>query len=109
MKAQAVALDQPCHSAYEKFIEITNHLRGEVLSAGTHSDVEAYLEEDGRELLRLLLQEHLASRGSGRVGEAVCGADGVVRGDVSPNPRKFRHAKSIAYTGYHQESSVNIR
>lgn len=79
MKTQAVAFDQPCHSAYEKFIEITNHLQGEVLSAGTHSDVEAYLEEDGRELLRLLLQEHLASRGSGRVGEAVCGADGVVR------------------------------
>jgi hypothetical protein len=79
MKAQAVAFDQPCHSAYEKFIEITNHLQGEVLSAGTHSDVEAYLEEDGRELLRLLLQEQLASRGSGRVGEAVCGADGVVR------------------------------
>jgi len=71
--------DQPCHSAYEKFIEITNHLRGEVLSAGTHSDVEAYLEEDGRELLRLLLQEHVASRGSGRVGEADGGADGVVR------------------------------
>ena len=79
MKTQAVAFDQPCHSAYEKFIEITNHLQGEVLSAGTHSDVEAYLEEDGRELLRLLLQEHLASRGSGRVGEAVCGEDGVVR------------------------------
>ena len=79
MKAQAVAFDQPCHPAYEKFIEITDHLRGEVLSAGTHSDVETYLEEDGRELLRLLLQEHLASRGSGRVGEAVCGADGVVR------------------------------
>jgi hypothetical protein len=79
MKAQAVALDQPCHSAYEKFIEITNHLRGEALSAETHSEVEAYLEEDGRELLRLLLQEQLTNRGSGRVGEAVCGADGVVR------------------------------
>ena len=79
MKAQAVAFDQPCHSAYEKFIEITDHLRGKALSAGTHSEVEAYLEEDGRELLRLLLQEHLASRGSGRVGEAVCGVDGVVR------------------------------
>jgi len=73
-----VALDQPCHSAYEKFIEITNPLRGEALSAETPSEVEAYLEEDGRELRRRR-QEHLASRGSGRVGEAVCGADGVVR------------------------------
>ena len=49
------------------------------MSTGTHSEVEAYLEEEGGELLRLLLQEQWASRGSGRVGDAVCGADGVVR------------------------------
>jgi hypothetical protein len=112
MKAQAVAFDQPCHSAYEKFIEITNHLQGEVLSAGTHSEVEAYLEEDGRELLRLLLQEHLASRGSGRVGEAVCGADGVVR------PHKRDHLErsyqsvfgrvQVERTGYGQRGVASL-
>ena len=58
MKAQAVAIDQPYHSVYEKFIEITNSLRGAALSAGTPSGVETYLEEDGRELRRSLLQEH---------------------------------------------------
>ena len=30
----------------------------------THSDIEAYLETDGRELLRLLLQDHLDNPGS---------------------------------------------
>ncbi len=112
MKAQAVAFDQPCHSAYEKFIEITNHLRGKALSAETHSGVEAYLEEDGRELLRLLLQEHLASRGSGRVGEAVCGADGVVR------PHKRDHLErsyqsvfggvQVERTGYGQRGVASL-
>jgi hypothetical protein len=99
-------------SAYEKFIETTNHLRGEALSAGTHSEVEAYLEEDGRELLRLLLQEHLASRGSGWVGEAVCGADGVVR------PHKRDHLErgyqsvfgrvQVERTGYGQRGVASL-
>jgi len=79
MEAQVVTIDQPFHSAYEKFIEITPHLSGEALAGKTHSAIEASLETDGRELLRLLLQDHWDHRGSGRVGEAVCGADGVVR------------------------------
>ena len=79
MEAQAKSIDQFFHCAYEKFIEITTRLGGEGFSDKTHSEVEAYLESDGRELLRLLLQEHLDSRGSGRVEDTVCGADGVVR------------------------------
>lgn len=79
METQTQSIDQFFHCAYEKFIEITNRLGGEGFSDKTHSEVEAYLECDGRELLRLLLQEHLDTRGSGRVGETVCGADGIVR------------------------------
>ena len=79
MEAQVVTIDQPFHSADEKFIEITSHLSGEMSCDKTHSEIEASLETDGRELLRLLLQDHLDNRGSGRVGEAVGGADGVVR------------------------------
>ena len=48
-------VDQPFHSAYEKFIEITDHLSSE-MAATRHSAIEASLETDGRELLRLLLQ-----------------------------------------------------
>ena len=79
MEAQVVTIDQPFHSAYEKFIAITDHLSTEMVGDKTHSDIEAYLETDGRELLRLLLQDHLDNQGSGRVGNAVCGSDGVVR------------------------------
>ena len=56
MKAQAFTIDQPFHGAYEKFIEMTTHLSAMSKGDETHSDIEAYLETDGRELLRLLLQ-----------------------------------------------------
>src|SRR5713226_4589833 len=79
MEAQVVTIDQPFHSAYEKFIAITDHLSTEMAGDKTHSAIEAYLETAGRELLRLLLQDHLDNQGSGRIGEAVCGSDGVVR------------------------------
>jgi len=79
MEAQVVALDQPLHSAYEKFIEITDPLSAETSCDKPHSEIEAYLETAGRALRRLLLQDHLDNQGSGRIGEAVCGSDGVVR------------------------------
>src|SRR5215813_12949730 len=62
MEAQVVTIDQPFHSAYEKFIEITDHLISEMAGDKTHSDIETYLETDGRELLRLLLQDHLIQK-----------------------------------------------
>jgi len=79
METQVATIDQPFHSAYEKFMEITSHLSAEMSCDKTHSEIAAYLETDGRELLRLLLQDHLDNHGSGRLAEAVCGADGVVR------------------------------
>ena len=79
MEAHEFTIDQPFHGAYEKFVEITTHLSATSKGDETHSDIEAYLETDGRELLRLLLQEHLDNQGCSRVGEAVRGADGVVR------------------------------
>ncbi len=59
MEAQAFTIDQPFQEADEKFIEITRHLNAKTAGEETHSDIEAYLETDGRELLRLLLQDHL--------------------------------------------------
>jgi len=79
MEAQVATIDQPFYGAYEKFMEITSHLSTEMSGDTTHSDIEAYLETDGRELLRLLLQDHLDNHGSGRREDAVRGADGVVR------------------------------
>jgi hypothetical protein len=79
MEAHAFTIDQPFHGAYEKFIEMTMHLSALSQGDETHSDIEASLETAGRELLRLLLQEHWDNPGCGRVAEAVRGSDGVMR------------------------------
>jgi hypothetical protein len=79
MEAQAFTIDQPFHGAYEQFIEMTMHLSARSKGDEPHSDIEASLETDGRELLRLLLQEHVDNPGCGRVAEAVRGSDGVMR------------------------------
>ena len=60
-------------------MEITSHLNTEMSCDTTHSEIEAYLETDGRELLQLLLQDHLDNPGPGRLEDAVCGSDGVIR------------------------------
>src|SRR5688500_18752823 len=79
MEAQVATLYQPFNDAHEKYVEITTHLSTEMSDETTHSDMEAYLESDGRELLRLLLQEALDHHGTDRLREVVRGADGVVR------------------------------
>src|SRR5438128_12017757 len=112
MEAQVVTIDQPFHSAYEKFIEITDHLRSEMAGDQTHSEIEAYLETDGRELLRLLLQDHLDHQGSGRVGDAVCGSDGVVRShkrdDMETGYKSVFGAVRVARTGYSQRGVASL-
>jgi hypothetical protein len=112
MEAQVVAIDQPFHSAYEKFIEITDHLSTEMSYDKTHSEMEAYLETAGRELLRLLLQDHLDNQGSGRVGEAVCGSDGVVhshkRDHMETGYKSVFGAVRLARTGYSQRGVASL-
>lgn len=46
----AITIDQPLHAAYEKFIEITSHLSGEMSSDQTYRTIEASLETDGQAL-----------------------------------------------------------
>jgi len=79
MEAQVATIDQPFYPAYEKLIEITTHLRTEMAGDQTHRANEAYLETTGRELLRLLRQDHWDHQSAGRLADVVCGADGVGR------------------------------
>jgi len=79
MEAQVATIDQPFYPAYEKLIEITTHLRTEMAGDQTHRAIEAYLETTGRELLRLLRQDHWDHPSAGRLADVVCGADGVGR------------------------------
>ena len=112
MEAHVITIDQPFHGAYEKFLEITDYLNTEMNSDKTHSEIEAYLETDGRELLRLLLQDHLDTQGPGRVGHAVCGSDGVVRSHrrdhMETGYQSVFGAVRVARTGYSQRGVASL-
>jgi hypothetical protein len=112
MEAQTFTIDQPFHGAYEKFVEMTTHLGAMSKGNETHSEIEAYLETDGRELLRLLLQEHLDQQSCGRVAEAVCGSDGVVRShkrdDMETSYKSVFGAIRVARTGYSQRGVSSL-
>ena len=78
MAACAAALDPVKADAYlpalEQFYSIISHLR----STGpmTHSELEQFLNVDGREMLRRIFQGYLDERGPGAVAEPVVDADG---------------------------------
>src|SRR2546430_2404534 len=63
-------------AAHEKWAQLIAHLRSPEAHQMSHSDLEALLEVEGRELLRRLLQAHLDERSPGTVAEPVLGADG---------------------------------
>jgi hypothetical protein len=103
---------QPFQGAYEKFIEITSHLSAQAPGEQTHRDIEAYLATEGRELLRLLLQEHVDQQGPGRVGEAVHGSDGVVRSHkrdhMETGYQSVFGTVRVARTGYSQRGVSSL-
>lgn len=112
MEAQVATLDQPFYAAYEKFVEITTHLSTEMSGETTHSDMEAYLESDGRELLRLLLQDALDHHGADRLRDVVRGADGVVRSHkrdhMETGYKSVFGAVRVARTGYSQRGVSSL-
>jgi hypothetical protein len=65
--------------AERKFCELTDTLQTRHTLAMKFSDVEKLIDNDGRELLRLLLQAHVDSRGTGDIGQSIDGLDGVLR------------------------------
>jgi hypothetical protein len=65
--------------AEQRFYELTNTLQARHTLAVKFSDIEKLIENEGRELLRLLLQAHIDSQGVGDVGQSVDATDGVIR------------------------------
>jgi hypothetical protein len=80
MAAQAAVLKPVQADAYssaqEQFDSIKSHLRSSQAQAMTHSELEQFLNLEGRELLRLMLQAHLDERSPGMVSEPVLDAEG---------------------------------
>lgn len=92
--------------ARQEFEHIVRHLDSEEVRSMTHSELERELEKRGRELMRILLQEHLEARGPGECAKPVRGADEVERSQVRLQERKLETVfgtVSVERAGYGQE------
>ena len=84
MEAHALVVEKEFGAAREKFEALAEQLGSAETMSMTHSEVESLVESEGREVLRLLVQDHLDLRAdvdaktSARL-PAVAGADAVIR------------------------------
>ena len=79
MQAHAVLAACPFSVAEAKFAGIMADLESAEAQAMTHSELERKLAEEGRELMRLLLQGHLETRSPGAASAPVVDAEGQER------------------------------
>lgn len=87
--ARRLAVNDTFREAEQSFGQLVNDLRsGERLQMDM-SDLEALLDERGKELMRQLLQAHLDLRAQGSVQEPVVGADGVERTEARASGRNL--------------------
>ena len=77
-QAQWIAEDEfaMAHDEFAQLVEFLRSAQGRELD---HANLEVALSERGRELLRILFQAQIDSRGQGPAGGPVQGVDGVVR------------------------------
>lgn len=98
-------LEQPYEQGRQCFEHIVEYLDSGETCLMSHSELERELEKKGRELMRLLLQEHLDRRGPGKCEQDVCGADGVERTHKRSQDRKLETVfgtVEVNRTGYGQ-------
>jgi hypothetical protein len=78
---------QPFARSTAKVREMHEHLSSSGTLRAEHGEVESWLEVEGRELLRLMLQEHLDLRAAIERRVSVRGADEVERTEVRDSER----------------------
>ena len=89
MEAHALRAADSFSQARTEFSRLECRLQSDETLRMSHSDLESFIEREGRELLRQLLQAHLDLRGSARVTGPVIGADGVERTHHREGERKL--------------------
>jgi len=81
---------EPSYNQARQYFECTTaYLDSEEAFLKTHSELEREMEKRSRELMRLLLQEHLDRRGPGQCKEPVTDSEGVERNRVRLQERKL--------------------
>lgn len=109
--AELSPLEQAYDQARENFEHIVGYLDSEEASSMTHSELERELEKRGRELMRILLQEHLDNRSPGQCDKPVQGTDGVERPRVRFQERKLETVfgtVSVERAGYGKKGTDSL-
>jgi len=81
--------------AEEKFFQLKDLLSSAQAKRMRLSEVESMIKDDGRELLRLLLQGYVDEHGLCDIGDFIVGSDGVVR-----NHKRIREREIKTLFGY---------
>lgn len=95
----------------EYYDDIVNFLDSEENLSMKLTGLEQELEKRGRELMRILLQEHLDKLSHSRCEEPVCGSDGIDRPKVRPHDRKIETVFGTVSTtraGYGNEGVASL-
>jgi len=82
-------VERPNDKGREYYDGIVNFLDSKECHSMKLSGLEQELEKRGRELMRILLQEHLNKLGPSLCEQAVCGSDGIDRPKVRSHERKI--------------------
>jgi len=109
--AELSPLEPVYDQARENFEHIVGYLDSEDASSMTHSELERELEKKGRELMRILLQEHLDNRSPGQCEQSVTDSDGIDRSRVRLQERKLETvfgAVSVERAGYGKKGSESL-
>lgn len=87
--ADQIGPDQPFLRARVKFSEMEAYLCSPDALGLEHGDVEGWIDREGIELMRSLLDAHFAVRANGEQRVTVVGEDGVTRDEVRSSERKL--------------------
>jgi len=109
--AELSPLEPVYDQARNNFEHIVGYLDSEEASSMTHSDLERELEKRGRELMRILLQEHLDNRSPGQCKQQVTDSDGIERSRVRLQERKLETVfgtVSVERAGYGKKGAESL-
>jgi hypothetical protein len=79
MQAQLSFDENPFESSQEKFLGLIHRLQAPKTKAMALGELESFVEVEGREVLRTMLEEHIRLRGTGDIGPLVRGKDDIAR------------------------------
>ena len=108
-------VEHPYHHATDQgrdyYDDIVNFLDSKENHSMKLSGLERELEKRGRELMRILLQEHLNKLSPSRCEQTVCGSDEIDRPNVRPHDRKIETVfgtVSTSRAGYGNEGVASL-